>query len=186
MGKLVGLVGRARSGKDTFADVLESCSGFARVAIAERLKQDLCTYLGIGYDQLVREKPQLRRALQLRGECARKLLGDMFWINALMQQILTLREHGVPVVVTDVRLPGEAAWIANCGGILVKQVRTDARIEFVPSHDTEDLVDSIRCHYVCTAGSFEERVEKARRFVADLDGIVMLNEREDVELKAGA
>lgn len=138
---LVGLIGRAGAGKDTFAARLVSDHGYTRLAFADALKDVLADtnpiishdliadepiYLAdvldaLGWDK-AKQLPTVRNLLQRLGVAVRDHVHDEAWIGALANKAWHLR---TPVVVTDVRFPNEADWIIREGGILVRITRPD-------------------------------------------------------------
>lgn len=128
---LIGLTGRARSGKDSVADVLEA-RGFHRVAFAAKMKR-LLLAANPHLEGLVREHgwegakaskdgPLLRAAMQSFGAAARRELGPDVWLAPVEY---TIRYHlpYTPVVVTDVRHPNEEALIRTLGGRIWRVTR---------------------------------------------------------------
>lgn len=110
---LVGLIGKKRVGKDTFAAVLVEEFGFARVAFADPLKEmaltiDPIVHVGYGWDddglayglgELVEQHgweavkdhyPAARRFLQRLGDGVRQFDPE-FWVRAGMAQAEDLR-----------------------------------------------------------------------------------------------
>ena len=184
---LIGLIGRKRSGKDTFAAALVEHRGYARVAFADPLRE-----LALAIDPLVGPAPlpgdavaRYRRlsdvidaigweaakdcvpevrstALQNLGQALRGVDED-FWVDQALESIEGLRRPvlprapivvetlvragivlpeprpGLPVVVTDVRMPNEAAAIRGAGGKLIRIVRPG--FEPADDHVTETALD---------------------------------------------
>lgn len=110
---LVGLIGKKRVGKDTFAAVLVEEFGFARVAFADPLKEmaltiDPVIFAGIddnaawspsrltpavmmdGWERVKDTYPEARRFLQRLGDGVRQFDPE-FWLRAGMVQAGTLR-----------------------------------------------------------------------------------------------
>lgn len=131
---LVGLTGRARSGKDTVADHLVACFGFRKVSIAEPLKEVCRVVFGWSDDQLHghakdHELPDVeatpRQVMQFVGtELFRVRLGERFpalgtnvWVDALAREIDQNPDESL--VVADVRFPNEAQTIRERGGIII-------------------------------------------------------------------
>lgn len=132
---VIGLVGPARSGKDTFADILVRDHGFAKVAFADELRvaaSKLDPIVGLrrsirfsyesteddywiryneaictdGYEAAKDKYPELRRVLQQLGTEVIRDQDPEFWIRACLKTIDTLRRDQ-PVVVTDCRFHNE-------------------------------------------------------------------------------
>lgn len=157
---LVGLIGKKRVGKDTFAAVLVEEFGFARVAFADPLKEmaltidpevaidsDTWEHLGVLVAQFgwegAKEEPGVRRFLQRLGDGVRQFDPE-FWVTAGMRQMWNLRGHpatavGQPVVITDVRYPNEADAIREAGGILVRIERPG--VDDGDTHASETALD---------------------------------------------
>ncbi|QOP65084.1 deoxynucleoside monophosphate kinase [Arthrobacter phage Adumb2043] len=146
---LLGLIGKKRTGKDTFAGTLIERHAYARIALADPLREAalaLDPIVGtfplqsdgvvrvrewrlsdvveeLGWEKAKDYIPEVRRTLQRLGTESIRSLDDRFWIRTAFQRIDTLREAGTPVVVTDVRYPNEADAIKAAGGYLVRIVR---------------------------------------------------------------
>lgn len=133
---LVGLTGKAGSGKDTFAKFLQKQDVYRKVAFADTIKDMLCVMLGVTREKLedrkYKEATNLdlltspRYMLQTLGtEWGRELIHKDIW------NILTKRkiEHYLQyrnVVVTDVRFDNEADMIRSKGGVIVHMLRNDS------------------------------------------------------------
>lgn len=128
---LVGLVGYAQSGKDTFASVL----GYRRIAFADPLK-----VLSVACDPWLRTGPDaapinlallveqwgweyakanvpgVREFLQNLGVGARDVLGSDVWVEAAFASY----DPTQATVITDVRFPNEIAAIRDRGGVIVR------------------------------------------------------------------
>jgi hypothetical protein len=146
---LVGLIGKKRSGKDSFAAPLLAEFGFRRVAFAGPLRDAalrldpwvgpaglpswptpemhrLTEVIGeLGWERAKDHVPGVRETLQRLGTDVVRELDPDFWVRAGARAI---EARTAPVVVTDVRFPNEADWVRSRGGILVRIVRpsTDA------------------------------------------------------------
>ncbi len=115
---LVGLIGKKRVGKDTFAAVLVEEFGFARVAFADPLKEMALTIDPIigngprgnvprhmrlvtavawyGWETVKDQYPEARRFLQRLGTDGIRSLDPEFWVRAGMAQADRLR-HDRPM-----------------------------------------------------------------------------------------
>ncbi|OZV74794.1 hypothetical protein CA850_29710 [Micromonospora echinospora] len=135
---MVGLLGRARAGKDTVAAHLVERYGFRRYAFADALRE--CALIAnpivtpvdtvggsvrladvvaaVGWEGAKAHR-EVRRTLQQLGVGVRHLQPD-FWVRVVMDEV----EHRTgPVAITDVRFPNEAEAIRTAGGVLVRVVR---------------------------------------------------------------
>ncbi|WP_144722252.1 hypothetical protein [Cellulosimicrobium sp. TH-20] len=174
---LLGLIGRARSGKDTFASTLTADHGFTRYAFADALKA-----AALGLDPLVRIEqdetgPLGEAGLHLpAGDVVRLSLvvGVVGWETAkevrevrrtLQSFGVGMREHvdsdvwvrgpleralaaGSPAVFTDVRFPNEADAIKAAGGTLVRIVRGGGPTIANADHVSETALDGYLTPYV--------------------------------------
>lgn len=115
---LIGITGRAGSGKDTLAEML----GYARYAFAKPLKDMLAAG---GFPEPARPLKEAlipgfnfswRRAAQTLGtEWGRGLQGDL-WLAMAKRYRLELQADYL--VITDVRFHNEADWIRECGTLV--------------------------------------------------------------------
>ena len=159
---LVGLIGRARSGKDTAAAALVEERGFTRLAFADPLREialaldpfvgspalpgDLAPFRGVrlstaidalGWERAKDTIPEVRRLLQRLGtEGGRAVLGENVWVDAAFAKVTATDG---PVVFTDVRFPNEADAIREAGGLLLRVVRPG--VAPVAAHASETALD---------------------------------------------
>jgi hypothetical protein len=186
-GPIIGLIGKKRSGKDTFAATLVEERGFARFAFADplkeaalsldpliRLEQDE-THLSTGgfvYGERIerlsaivgrvgweraKEIREVRRTLQNYGVAIREI-DEGFWVRGTLDRALA---HPGPVVVTDVRFPNEAEAILNAGGRIVRIVRPGLASD--DSHVSETALDGYPADLdVLNSGTVEMLAETAR------------------------
>lgn len=162
---LLGLIGRARTGKDTAARFLADF-GFARYAFADPLREAALgldpivdasirwhdpsnggeTHLEtlrlsqavqlLGWDRAKETYPEVRRTLQRLGTESVRALDETFWVRALAARLDA--EPG-PAVVTDVRFPNEADLIRSRGGLIVRVTRPHAPATL--AHSSESALD---------------------------------------------
>lgn len=167
---IVGMVGKARSGKDTFADVLVKEGGFARVAFADALKQDVCAFLGISLRELEQRKEDFRAALQEYGSRVRREQED-YWIAMATPAVRAALAADKSVVITDVRYHNEAGWVHSLGGVIVKRARRDhegaGRLSW---HSSETELDFIKPDFTCNCGTVEDIRAHAREFLVEPGG----------------
>jgi hypothetical protein len=132
---LIGITGKARSGKDTAARFFCQ-AGFRQTAFAEPLKQIssiLCHEpLDFFNDDALKEQitPLMgatrRRVMQLVGsEAVKPLFGDDIWTRHLIQR-LKIGTYGDKVVVSDVRYDYEAQALLERGGYIIEMRRRGA------------------------------------------------------------
>ena len=126
MRKLIGVAGRARSGKDTFVRGLINL-GYTRGAFADALKQVTALVanepLHNFTDDELKEAHSValgmsrRKALQRVGKGMRDILRDDIWIQRLLSTWEAAGE--IPFAISDVRYPNEAVLVRERGGIIV-------------------------------------------------------------------
>lgn len=190
---LIGLIGKKRTGKDTFAAKLVRDLGYERVALADPLREAalaLDPIVGtfplqsegitrvrewrlsdvvetLGWERAKDYVPEVRRTLQRFGTESIRAIDDRFWINAAFARIDALRAEGTPVVVTDVRYPNEADAIRDATGYLVRIVRDLP--DDGDAHASEKAMDDYREHLrVPNNGSVEDLEYLAGAIARDL------------------
>jgi hypothetical protein len=114
---LIGICGKAGSGKDTIGDYLVEKHGYEKIALAapiKRLVQDIFVLTDEELnDREIREQPMpdwdnwsVRRLLQFIGtEMFRKNLFEDIWVRSLCKKVCVNKDKNH--VVTDVRFPNE-------------------------------------------------------------------------------
>ncbi|MFE1425397.1 hypothetical protein ACFW6C_07495 [Streptomyces fungicidicus] len=139
----IGLIGKARSGKDTAAQRMIQTSAYTRLAFADPLKEALLrlnpyipmNHLNtnshlrtvvecLGWDRAKEEYTEVRRLLQNYGQTIRELDPE-FWVRELSRKVATAHAWNMPVVVTDVRYWNEAEALQRAGFYMVQVVRPD-------------------------------------------------------------
>ena len=187
MTKYIGLVGRARSGKDTVALQLVERHGYTRVAFADRMRdavkalnptirldveglQWTCSLANglemYGWEGLKQYSPDVRGYLQRMGtEVGRDMFGEDFWV----EQALRVAGAYEQVVFSDVRYPNEAERIRKEGGVLWRVEREG--IEKSDEHTSESLIETIKVDSVVkNNGTIEELFAKVDKLMGKLDG----------------
>lgn len=122
--KLVGLSGKAGSGKDWVTQHVLRPLGYFQVSFADHLK---ITAVGRGlasYTEVYLTKPDhVRKFMQEEGtERGRNVYGENIWINTAFAWMQLLEErNGIDkFVVADVRFPNEADAVKAGGGVLIR------------------------------------------------------------------
>ena len=132
--KLIGITGKARSGKDSAARYLWTQYGFTRIALADPLKAAAQAMFGLSdrqaWDDELKEVEipfwgmTPRRMLQLLGTDASKpIFGNDIWVKRWLITYDLLNDTD-DIVVPDVRVDIEADAIRSRGGIII-EVRRD-------------------------------------------------------------
>jgi hypothetical protein len=130
----IGLVGYARSGKDTVAGSLFRF-GYGKVAFGDGVRRVVaamnplisteegtiryCDYLSArGYDA-AKSHPEVRRLLQAAGtEAGRMIHGESVWVDMAIRNGEALRTEGKVPVYTDVRFENEMDAVRASGGVI--------------------------------------------------------------------
>lgn len=171
--KLIGLTGRAGSGKDTVAAKLRlvwwaldqrrtTVPRTAVLAFADPIR-DMLRQIGVPdvhmHDRALKEQPvpgigrSYRELAQTLGtEWGRQLVADDLWVRLmaerLRESVAAAEDVGMArlAIITDVRLPNEAALVRELGGVLVRIERPG--IEPVREHSSEQAVDALPADHV--------------------------------------
>lgn len=154
---LVGLTGRAGTGKATAADYLRRQRGYLAMSfedparrMVESMMRDGGAPLSYARRHELKDLPipgvgQSWRTLMqtLRVEWAQHLHPDI-WVRMAEARLQRERQYWPPtarVVISDVRLPNEASLIRRHGGILLRLRRQDAGPTSL--HDSEQHCDAL-------------------------------------------
>lgn len=171
---IIGLAGRAGSGKSTIAHYLVEKYGFIKYSFAEPLKQMLLKAGMCSYDELYGNKTANSRWLmqKIGTEIFRKQVDPEFWIKKAHENLFEL--IGENIVIDDVRFPEEADWICDgCMniGFIVKVIRKDYLDAHAGTvHDSERLLDRIDTDFkICAAsGDIEGLKQQADKIIEKL------------------
>ncbi|WP_328967950.1 deoxynucleotide monophosphate kinase family protein [Streptomyces sp. NBC_00239] len=178
----IGLIGRARSGKDTVGRILLDHGGYERVAFAdplkaaalkldplihtdhpsgvERLSEILATPNALTWEDAKDMFPEVRRILQELG-AAMRAIDPEFWLRAGLARAEEVnRQTGRPAVVTDVRYPNEADSLKRAGFHLIYVDRPG-----IPhlTHESEGALGPVDADFVIeNDGSLDDLKERVR------------------------
>jgi dephospho-CoA kinase len=141
---LVGLMGKARHGKDTVASLIENaCSPplhIERMAFADAVKARARKF---GWDG---NKDVNGRALLQYIGLSERAYEPYRWIDAVARRIEVAPKENAVFVITDVRFANEVEWIRSIGGSLWRIVRPNfdnglnATLAAHPSETETDLI----------------------------------------------
>lgn len=137
--KLIGISGKAGSGKDTIADYLFERHGFLKISFADPLKAAASKIFGVNlaifYDRDKKESPleywnmTPRRMLQLLGnEAVKPHFGDDLWIKRWFLSYQQVKDTDC-VVVPDCRFDRECVAIRYLGGTMIHLERPGAGLD---------------------------------------------------------
>lgn len=141
---IIGLTGKARSGKDTAAEYLAQY-GFEHYWFSKPMKDACASIFGWGDEHLYGDLKEVtdirfgcspRQALQTLGtEWGRDCIGEDLWIDIAKQKMLNAES----IVISDVRFDNEARAIRDMGGVVVEIIRDDA--QSVNAHSSEQGIE---------------------------------------------
>ena len=149
--RLIGLSGRAGTGKSTIARLLCEQHAFVEIALADPIKRALAAMLDLprAYldDPATKETPIAwlrnttpRRLMQTLGTgWGRQIITDDLWLILARRRIERLtaqaeREHIAGIVISDLRYADEAAFVRAQGGTIWHIVRPAPPVE---AHSSE-------------------------------------------------
>ena len=146
--KLIGIHGKARAGKDTFANFLVENHGFTKMAFADPIKWAVASAFGIPLGEVYSDEFKTtahptwnltgRQILQQFGtEAMRGTFGRHFWVRRWMMDYSKLRTVS-SVVVSDVREEHEAEVIRELGGLIVHLRRDSAGLGGVEGNHSSE------------------------------------------------
>lgn len=167
---IIGLLGRARSGKDTVANCIGQYyyPSYEMCRIAQPIKDSLRALYGWsdkhieGFlkevtDPVINKSP--RDAMIELGERVKSESGQDFFINML------LRKHKGDIIIPDVRFQNEVDRIREAGGIIIKIERPGCSI--LPN---ENGIDQIKSDYsIWNSNTLESLHDQVHRIVIQLN-----------------
>jgi len=155
---LIGITGRAGSGKDTVSRLLRTLVFTRSMSFAEPLKAAVAAMLGVDVarfeDREWKEAPlpgigvTPRHLLQTLGtEWGRNIIDPDLWVKIAANRYAEYRQRvvnpDIAVVFTDLRFPNEAQWIREQGGLVLRVQRDSADVA-ESDHDSETQLINIR------------------------------------------
>jgi len=187
---IIGISGKAKSGKDTAADMLsyiysnpdksykdyiENTEVFFDknayvVHFADALKEAARELCILDEDQTDTQAGKLtvipwlgitvRELLQKLGTCVREGIDEDFWIKCLFARI----EGWNTVIIADVRYPNEAQAIKDRGGVIIRINRDGAGAGDHHSETSLDDYDGFACT-IDNNGTYEELYNKLQTLI---------------------
>lgn len=127
--KLIGLAAKARSGKDTAANmVLTFAPWTATLSFAQPIRDAMTAIFGFGYEHFHGALKEVvipeygkspRQMMQYLGtEWGRNCVHTDLWLTLAGKKIAQAKAEGKNVIVTDVRFENEAEFIRGLGGTI--------------------------------------------------------------------
>lgn len=134
---LLGITGKARTGKDTAAKYLVEHHGFIKNALADPLKLAAQKIFMLTDEQTWNDEYKEvvipywgmspRQMFQKLGtEGGRNVFGHDVWLKRWTYHYNTYKDH-TNYVTSDVRFPNEAQHLRNLGGVIIHLVRPEAK-----------------------------------------------------------
>lgn len=124
--KIIGLSGKAGTGKDYISQTVLRPMGYLQFSLAWHFKISVVgKSLATHEEVFVTKPPHVRRELQLEGtERGRYVYGEDIWCKTAAEWISILHETwGIhKFVIPDVRFPNEVNFIKNAGGKVLRIV----------------------------------------------------------------
>jgi hypothetical protein len=148
---IIGIHGKARSGKTTAANYLVDCHGFMRMSFGDSLKEAANMIFGIPMAELYSDKksPFVRDVLQKLGtDCCRTLDPDV-WVKSMERKLADLNTYKPDsrVIIDDVRFFNEASMLKYAWQASVIKLKTghedDLTTEEQKKHQSEVDMDNV-------------------------------------------
>ena len=174
--KLIGITGKARSGKDAVAKFAWAQYGFTRIAFADPVKMAAQAKFGLtaeqAWDDELKEvviphwNMTPRQMFQMEGtEAGRNVFGGDLWIKRFMLSY-NLLKHTDDIIVPDVRFDNEAEALRSLGGIIIEVRRGQAGLSGSAGAHVSESGLSLPADYVIeNEGTLEELYEKFEAIV---------------------
>lgn len=154
---LIGITGRAGTGKDTTADFLVETHGFVKIAFADPLRDGVKAMFGLSDEDLnnrAKKEAQIdwlgcspRYAMQTLGtDWGREMIHPNLWLNITRRRVdrimaMSPCQNINGIVISDVRFENEADWIRSMGGRILHISRKQAGLEGgAASHISEQAI----------------------------------------------
>jgi hypothetical protein len=170
---LIGLAGKASSGKDTVADYFVKNYGFKKISLAEPLKRIVKDVFVLDdftvYNRVAREQPlsqwnnwSVRKLLQFIGtELFRKNIDENVWVKSLLFRVQNDLNNNY--VVPDCRFPNEIEYLKNNfeDFLSIKTIRQGCNGQVGLSNHESEAYDLITDYTINNDGTLEELWIKA-------------------------
>lgn len=180
-GKLIGITGYARSGKDELAKSLFLRGNYRPMAMSDALREMAMvldpiltdgdeewyslsqTIMREGYTEAKKHKG-VREYLQILGTNAvRNILGEDSWVAAAERQFVSSLAEGSNVTVTGIRFPNEVNMIKRYGGTMIKVLREGTGP--VNQHVSDDIDNLPVDVVIFNNGTLQDLANEAQKFL---------------------
>ena len=139
--QLIGLVGFARAGKNSFADFtsshVEKCTNISfAYALRKELDSFLLSRLNISaFTEDPEEKEIVRPLLVCWGtEIMRQKIDPDYWVKSIEKTVEINGKNNICSIITDVRFGNEISWISENGGKSIWIEREGVKAKNVDEH----------------------------------------------------
>lgn len=177
---LVGITGRAGSGKDTIGDYLKANYNFRSVSFAAPLKEGVKAMFGLDNTHLDHPlKEQMledigkspRQLMQLLGtEYGRNLVHQDLWLLLANKKVEAYASLGFNVCITDVRFENEAEFVRKQGGTILHVERGVSGTKF--SHPSEAGVEMAQGEFkIENNGTMDELYKSVDVFMKNVGAV---------------
>jgi len=149
---IIGLIGYARTGKDTFYQILANKHpGIYRVAFADPIKRAVSEATGYSVEYIEKHKDEVapeygvtfRTMLQTLGTEWARGHNDNWWLIRAKNEISKfVDKHKSTVIVTDVRFYNEVEALKEMGAIICRIKHTKITGQ-VLTHESEKYINSL-------------------------------------------
>jgi hypothetical protein len=189
---LIGVTGKAGSGKDTVGEILHQSHSFVTLSFAQPIKDMTCALLGVRTkkweDRAWRETElpiygcSPRHIAQTLGtEWGRFLIKDSLWLDLAIDKVKA-KKHLQRWVITDVRFTNEATEIRKQGGTIIHVNRLTDTSPKAQKHASEAGIRVSKNDIVLdNGGTFLELVEKLNKVMV---GLIAAEKLDTDEAKA--
>lgn len=189
---LIGIYGRARSGKDTAAEYLAKRLGLYKYAFAEPLKTMLKSVFGDHFHEGDRSGicPETgvsyRVMMQTLGTEWGRALNENVWVNLVGKkwaEVLYQRHHADTyraafgqdsaqgMVLSDVRFDSEAEWVRDHGGLIVHVNRGIQPTPGILGHASEKGICPTLIDYtVNNGGTLSQLYQNLENLIVKVEG----------------
>lgn len=184
--KAILLIGKARSGKDTFAEIAKKNYDVTRYAYADNLKKVCATIMGVPVSRFYENKFEMnddwgmtyREVLQLLGtDALRNHFREDIWVKSLYSTVQSETNFEKDIIITDCRFENEIDIMREKFDVVTVQI-------FRPDTDAGDVKGGVTGHvsenmevdteYICgNIGTLED-------FEVEVNGVL-----EDIYTRRG-
>jgi len=169
---IIGLTGKARSGKDTVASHLQEAYKFHHYWFSKPMKDACRSMFGWGDEHLYGElKEEVDQRYGISPRVALQTLGTEWGRNTINSDLWILRaqkemEQHENIVISDCRFDDEAEAVISSGGIVIEIVRQG--INQVAAHSSESGISSSLINYqIENNGTLPELYRSVDNFLID-------------------